>query len=588
MVFRKDGSVFIRDLGSTNGTFVGGVRVEDSAVLAPQARIDLGSVTLQWTGSEIVEVASEGGAALCLQDVTLTVRTPTGEKRLLNDANLEIRAGSFVALVGPSGCGKSTLLRILAGRSPGYGGSVTFNGLELRDHFELLKQQMAYVPQRETLPEELVLREALDFTARLRLPVDSSPDVARAAVDEALNRVGLASHSATPIRRLSGGQRKRAALANELIMQPSVLFLDEVTSGLDEATDAEMMLLLRDLASGGMTVVCVTHTLSNVARNCSTLIAMAVGGYVAYDGPPQDAAAFFGVDPLGDMYPLLARVDWGARRGRHYANRVHGGPPARRVATPPMDRTAHRFGFLHQAVILAARQLVTMRADPRAVTVAALQSVLIGILIRLVFGGETLPPPREGLLGFLLGVSAFWFGCNNGSKEIVKEIPLFELERDINLRLDAYLAAKFSTLLLVGLTQVALLLAVTRVSGVQVTHLLHVQLALVGAMVTGCACGLLISSMSSTIDQAVILVPIALIPQILMSGAVVSPLPSLADAIARAGISAFWINRAQLEAIGLMTVERLPGTAVLMLHSLTYLAAAAYMLTWRDHRRRTG
>ena len=79
-----------------------------------------------------------------------------------------------------------------------------------------------------------------------------------------LETVGLTNRRGTPIRHLSGGQVKRASLANELILRPSLLFLDEVTSGLDEQTDREMMELFRRVADGGQTVVCITHSLANV------------------------------------------------------------------------------------------------------------------------------------------------------------------------------------------------------------------------------------------------------------------------------------------------------------------------------------
>src|SRR5580700_484124 len=122
-----------------------------------------------------------------------------------------------------------------------------------------------------------------------------------------LETVGLSVHRRTMIRDLSGGQRKRASLAKELISRPTVLFLDEVTSGLDEQTDQEMMALFRSLANSGKTVVCITHTLAHVERFCNLIIILANGGKVAFIGSPAEALDYFRVSRLGDVYERLSQ-----------------------------------------------------------------------------------------------------------------------------------------------------------------------------------------------------------------------------------------------------------------------------------------
>ena len=99
---------------------------------------------------------------------------------------------------------------------------------------------------------------------------------------------------------------KRASLANELVARPSLLFLDEVTSGLDEQTDREVMELFRQVADGGKTVVCITHSLANVEATCHLVVILTEGGRLAFIGTPDEAKAYFAIARLGDVYRKLA------------------------------------------------------------------------------------------------------------------------------------------------------------------------------------------------------------------------------------------------------------------------------------------
>src|SRR6185369_8263090 len=159
---------------------------------------------------------------------------------------------------------------------------------------------------KDALHESLTVGQALWYTARLRLPPDTSTAEAETCVGEMLETVGLASRRGTCIRHLSGGQLKRASLGNEVLCKPSLLFLDEVTSGLDEQTDREMMNLFRSLADAGKTVVCITHSLANVERTCHLVVVLTAGGKLAFVGKPMEALAYFRIDRLGDVYERLS------------------------------------------------------------------------------------------------------------------------------------------------------------------------------------------------------------------------------------------------------------------------------------------
>lgn len=584
--WNDDGRFSIEDLGSTNGTFVNGTRCSGATPLTASDVLEIGPFRLALDRGTL---RVENAASLpLLQGHLLAVEVQAGgqRRRILDDVSLQVRRGEFVALLGPSGCGKSTLLRLLAGRSNPTSGWVQHGAWDLASHFDRLKQQIAFVSQRETIPDDLELEQALEFTARLRLPSDSRPEDVAAAVERALVRVGLIRQRTQCIRLLSGGQRKRAALANELIADPTLVFLDEVTSGLDEATDREMMQLFRELARQGTTVVCVTHTVANVQACCDRIVVMATGGRIAYDGPPSTATSWFGVTSLGDVYECASGTAAGSFVNRHGESR-HADAllrPARDVISRSGRRGEQR-RWLSQLPVLLQRNVAVAAATPSTLAIALAQAFCIGALLRLVFGSGSLDQVQSLQFAFLLGVSSFWFGCSNGSKEIVKERPLFELERAINLRIPSYVVSKLLVLATIGVAQVLLLHGVVAVAGVSVVHVrqllpVHLLLGIVGG-----ALGLMISAYSQREEQAAVLVPIALIPQILLSGAVVSTLSASAEWTARVGVSAYWMYRAQRAIVSSAAAEASRPLTMLLVHFVAYTLVAGLLLRRADRRR---
>ena len=145
--------------------------------------------------------------------------------------------------------------------------------------------------------------------------------------------VGLTARRDTLIRHLSGGQMKRASLANELVARPSLLFLDEVTSGLDEQTDREVMELFRQVADGGKTVVCITHNLANVEATCHLVIILTEGGRLAFIGSPDEAKAYFQINRLGDVYTKLAQATPEVWHKRFRSSQYHARYVADRMPT---------------------------------------------------------------------------------------------------------------------------------------------------------------------------------------------------------------------------------------------------------------
>src|SRR5262249_17740548 len=145
---------------------------------------------------------------------------------------------------------------------------VLANGEDFYRHFDSFRQSLGYVPQKDIVHTQLTVARALYYTARLRLPTDTSPAELRNRVEEVLQQMELGTgredHRRKRIGTLSGGQIKRVSLGAELLAHPSLLFIDEATSGLDAGTDAKMMRLFRRLADEGRSIVCITHNVENV------------------------------------------------------------------------------------------------------------------------------------------------------------------------------------------------------------------------------------------------------------------------------------------------------------------------------------
>ena len=552
-----EGRVVLADLGSDNGTFVNGQRLARPTTLKPGDRIDIGPFSLRFDGSDLVSRSRSNNVELVARGLRRVVRDrATGKPlTLLDDINLVVRPKEFVCLLGPSGSGKSTLLAILSGRNPPSAGTVSVNGEDLYADFEALKGDIAVVPQRDVLHDSLELGQALRYTAELRLPPDTARDEVDSCVSDILEVVGLGHRRSASICHLSGGQVKRASLANELVSRPSLLFLDEVTSGLDEQTDRDVMEVFRQVADGGKTVVCITHSLANVEATCHLVVILTEGGRLAFIGSPDEAKSYFGIARLGDVYRKLAEKPpqhWHDlfRSSPFYRRHVLDRLPATLADEPirlmPATRRVRRgAGGLRQAGVLIRRYISIWRGDRQTLVAILGQSLLIAVLLGLVFGrlGDLSNPaerlPRTVNLLFMLGVACFWFGCNTSAKELVKERMIFVRERDFNLRVVSYFVSKIMILSLVGVAQASLLFLLVRLWCMPSGSAVLQWLTLATMAVAGTTVGLLISALARSEEVATALVPIAILPQIILAG-VIAPLKGLALWLARGFVTVYW------------------------------------------------
>ena len=484
----------VEDLGSRSGSFLNG-RLFKAEELVFGDLLRIGPFSLRFDGRSLREAAGTTGARLDARELK---KSALGVP-VLSDVSLSVTPCQFVGVIGPSGAGKSTLLDALCALRPADSGSVMIDGADLYANYEALREELGYVPQDDIVPLELSIEQALYFSARLRLPRGTPAAEMRKLVWHTMRLLGLEERARTPVGKLSGGQRKRVSVGAELLCRPRLMFLDEPTSGLDPAAEFRLMESLRHLAVTGCTILCTTHVMGNAFL--FDRLAVMCGGRLVFFGEPASALEYFGVERLTLLYDSLSdrpAADWPAH---------DEGPPldTARVLPQRHKRSA-------ALPILLLRQWAIFRADWKNILIALGQPIFIGLLVTWV----SKEPP---LVLFFAYIATLWFGCGNAAQEIVKELPMFRRERLIGLGRHAYLLAKFLSLVRITVVQSLLLYGVMQLCTGGVGGAAGWQIP--GLVLAACAAvsiGLAISAWAKSVLQAVMIVPLVLIPQILFSG----------------------------------------------------------------------
>ena len=228
------------------------------------------------------------------------VSVSAGGRRILHSVEMTLHPGEMCALIGPSGAGKSSLIRVLLGIWKPESGSVQVGAKPVAEVGPL-----GYVPQDDALHRGLTVAKELAFAAELRMP-GASEEAREEAVQRVIEQVGLTDRATTKIRRLSGGQRKRVAVALELLTRPPLLILDEPTSGLDPGLEARTMDLLADVAASGRIVLVSTHAMESLES--AQALCVLVQGHVAFFGRPRQALEFFRVERYAQIFQQLDKL----------------------------------------------------------------------------------------------------------------------------------------------------------------------------------------------------------------------------------------------------------------------------------------
>src|SRR4051794_4989961 len=228
--------------------------------------------------------ASANGVVIRLEDV----RKSFGENRVLEGIDLDVHTGEVLVVIGPSGSGKSTLLRCVNLLEPLDSGRIYFDGMEItRKQADVsgVRQRIGMVFQQFNLFPHLTVLSNVTIAARRIRKLSKAQAEKRA--HELLAQVGLVNKADQHPHQLSGGQQQRVAIARALMMEPHVMLFDEVTSALDPELVGEVLVVMRDLAKSGMTMMVVTHEMQ-FAREVGDRVIFMDEGRVVEHGRPAD------------------------------------------------------------------------------------------------------------------------------------------------------------------------------------------------------------------------------------------------------------------------------------------------------------
>jgi ABC-type multidrug transport system ATPase subunit len=606
------GGYEITDLGSHNGTYVNGSRISSQA-LADSDIVGIGHSTFKLAGSGLRQFVDDGEVTVVAQELVVML---AGGKVLLDRVTFPVPEKCLVAVIGPSGAGKSTLLAAMTGMRPADSGTVLYDNRDLYRDYAELRHRIGLVPQENILHTQLTARRALQYSAELRFPADTTAAERDARVTEVLEELGMAKHAQTRADRLSGGQLKRVNVAQELLTRPSLLFLDEPTSGLDPGLDKSVMLQLRDLAHDGRTIIVVTHSVLNLGT-CDRLLVLAPGGRMAFYGPPGEALGYFGLADWADLFQAFDNQpdrDWAGEFAVSHAHARYVSPQRRPAGSQPggqltLAPAPQRWRGIRQLATMTRRYARVIAADRGYVLFMGLLPLVLGLLIRFVPAKQGLGGPPGNMsaqeLLQILVTCACLAGTASSIRELVKERPIYIRELAAGLSSGAYLMSKLVVLGAISITQscVIVLLGVAGRSlppdGVLLKSLPLVELLIAVAVlaVASMCLGLLVSAFVSTSEKAMPFLVMLTMFQVILSGGVL-PLGSAAGLSQLSLIApARWGFAAVSATVNLNAIGLLPGTSpdALWGHSAgdwvrdvgvtAGLAAVCLLLTWIRLRR---
>ena len=227
------------------------------------------------------------------------------KQEVLKGISTTVRKGDVIAIIGPSGCGKSTFLRSLNLLEVPTKGQILFEGTDITDKktdINQMRRKIGMVFQQFNLFPNMTIRENI-MLAPVKLKLMTKEE-ASAKAEELLARIGLADKAEAYPAQLSGGQKQRIAIVRSLAMNPDVVLFDEPTSALDPEMVGEVLQVMKELASTGMTMVVVTHEMG-FAREVANRVMFINEGVIAEEGTPQE---IFSAPKSQRLQEFLSRV----------------------------------------------------------------------------------------------------------------------------------------------------------------------------------------------------------------------------------------------------------------------------------------
>jgi len=483
----------------------------------------------------------------------------------LQNINIAEEEGTLVGIMGASGSGKSTLLSVLDGSSKPTEGTILLNGKDLYEDSDSLRGVIGLVPQDDFLIEELSVYENLYYAARLTFG-NNTIDRTHKLVQSTLKSLGLSEIKDLKVgttldKTISGGQRKRLNIGLELLRKPSVLFVDEPTSGLSSNDSINIMDLLKELSLQGKLIFVVIHQpSSDIFKMFDQLIILDVGGYQVYYGNPVEALVYF------KTMVNMVNKDQGAciecgnikseqifnilenkivnEYGRFTENRRISAEkwheyflskitiPQVEQSDDPIEVSQKNPGHFQQLKIFGIRDIRTKLANKQYLFITFLEApilaVFLGLLIRyyedvnsnssyLFMSNDNIP-----VYFFMTVIIALFIGLTLSAEELIKDRKMLQRESFLHLSRASYLASKIAVQFSISAVQtLSFVIIGNLILGV---NGMTVSMWAIMFFTAGFAnlLGLNISSAFKSAVTVYILIPLLVIPQLVLSGVIIN------------------------------------------------------------------
>jgi len=487
---------------------------------------------------------------------------PNGHQGL-HKVNIAEDTGRLVGLMGASGSGKSTLLNVLNGNDKPSKGTVEINGINIHENPGAIKGTIGYVPQDDLLIEELTVYENLFYAAKLCFDDKSAAEI-ESLVSNTLSSLGLSKTKhlkvGSPLdKTISGGQRKRLNIGLELLREPSVLFVDEPTSGLSSRDSENIMDLLKELSLKGKMVFVVIHQpSSDIFRMFDKLVILDVGGFQIYYGNPVEAVLYFKNQINTIDKDQAACIECGNVNPEQIFNIIetkvvneYGKATDERKISPkkwfslfenqlnvpkvenpdPLPKPELQIpNWPKQVSLFFQRDFKSKLANRQYLLINLLEAPILAILLAYIIRYYPESEKSEYLFIDNLNIPAFFFmsiivalfmGLTVSAEEIIKDRKILKRESFLHLSRSSYLFSKIGILFLFSaiqtFTYVIIGDLILEIDGMSLTYWAIL-------FSTACFANMLGLNISSAFNSAItiyILIPILLIPQLILSGVVV-------------------------------------------------------------------
>jgi ABC transport system ATP-binding/permease protein len=480
----------------------------------------------------------------------------------LQNITIAERGGKLIGLMGASGSGKSTLLNVLNGSERPSSGRVLINGIDVHEHPEKIEGIIGYIPQDDLLMEDLTVFENMYYAARLCFGHYSKERIA-SIVHKVLMSLGISEIKnlkvGSPLQKtISGGQRKRVNIGLELLREPTVLFVDEPTSGLSSRDSENIMDLLKELALRGKMIFVVIHQpSSDIFKMFDTLVILDVGGFQVYYGNPVESISYFQeiinqANKIPGACPECGNINSEQifniietkvvnEYGRFtHTRKISPGQwyqyfkqkikiPKVSQVFDPLPVTQKIPSWFKQLIIFSKRDILAKLANQQYMIINMLLSPVLALFmsyfIKYYASNATYTFYKNDnvpVYFFMSVVVALFVGLIISAEEIFGDRKILKRENYLHLSRSSYLISKIMVLFTVSAIQtISFIIVGNWMIEIPLTEVRY------WLVLFSCSCfaNMLGLNISSAFDSAVtiyILIPILIIPQLLLSGVVIN------------------------------------------------------------------